>query len=159
MKDSVVFSENRETNKMSLTVTSVYQMRGVSRPCLRGGEHRENPEKSLIWRDEAGNLKRWGWLKFAGKNTGEEKAALERIVNICRASPSSLTGYWAMNACVEIAQGQGKNYLKVLEEKVLETHTKLEISLVPTRQSGIPCKCDALGNILRMGLAQLMKQN
>ena len=118
MKDSVVFSENQETNKMSLTVTSVYRMRGVSRPCLRGGEHRENPEKSLIWRDEAGNLKRRRWLKFAGKNTGEEKAALERIVNICRASPSSLTGYWAMNACVEVAQGQILAQGKELPESI-----------------------------------------
>lgn len=43
-----------------------------------------------------------------------------------------------MNACVEIAQGQGKNHLKVLEEKIIETHAKLEKSPIPTRQSGIP---------------------
>lgn len=63
-----------------------------------------------------------------------------------------------MNAYVEIVQDHGKNNLKVLEENILEAHTKIEISPIPTRQSGIPYKCGILGNILRRLLTQLKKQ-
>lgn len=64
-----------------------------------------------------------------------------------------------MNAYVEFVQDQGKNNLNVLEEKILEVHIKPEISPIPTKQSGIPYKCSALGNILGRVWIQLMEQN